>query len=325
MTRISMGTHTGTHVDSPSHLIPGGDSVTDLSLDALIGPCTVIQPNIDEDGAVGLHDIELDNISEDVKHLLIKSPNGSDVHLDSKAADWLVDHGIVLVGTDSLSVDAPASADLIVHRKLLEADIVIVENLELSDVTPGQYKLICFPLKIENADGAPVRAVLIQENDILTQSESWTEKARKLVEYHAEALDFVTRASAQLPTSQEDAYVVGRLWYEAELLDSIICASLDDMNRDLLNSDGVMDSTRGAAMRMSIVEEEYLSYECSWTLDWDERSGITVTLATDQVGGSFDVTVSGNLSGAKSSVRHPIEDSYLRNALVECYVVEVTT
>ena len=163
LSRIVMGTHTGTHVDSPTHLIPGGGTVTDLPLDILIGPCQVIQ--VDSDGAISPQDLELEGLSRDVKRLLIKTTLTTGAHLEPNTADWLIDQEIALVGIDGLSVDSSGSADLAVHRKLLETNVIIVENLDLTEVTPDEYTLICLPLKIENADGAPVRAVLLQEID----------------------------------------------------------------------------------------------------------------------------------------------------------------
>ena len=81
------------------------------------------------------------------------------VALTSDAAQWLVDQGIRLIGVDYLSVHRYGDGPL-THQILLRAGIIIVEGLNLTDVAPGKYELICLPLRLDGADGAPARAVL---------------------------------------------------------------------------------------------------------------------------------------------------------------------
>jgi len=80
--------------------------------------------------------------------------------LEADAARWLVDRGVRLVGIDAPSVDAPDSSDLPVHRALLEAGVIIIENLALDCIAPGEWQCACLPIKLSGADGAPARVLL---------------------------------------------------------------------------------------------------------------------------------------------------------------------
>ena len=85
-----------------------------------------------------------------------------DAFLHEDAARWIVKHGIRLLGIDTISVDAESSDHLPAHHILLEANVVIVESLDFTRVSPGQYIIACLPLKLEDCDGAPARVVLIE-------------------------------------------------------------------------------------------------------------------------------------------------------------------
>jgi arylformamidase len=170
VSHLSLGVHTGTHVDAPSHFIPGGAGVESLPLSAMIGPTRVV--GIQHDGAIRVEELErsaLDGI-ERVLFRTRNSDNWSDsvfredfVYLDPKAAQWLADRGTRLVGVDYLSVEAFAAAEPLTHRTLLSAGVVIVEGLDLREIAPGDYILSCLPLKLAGADGAPARVVLVRD------------------------------------------------------------------------------------------------------------------------------------------------------------------
>ncbi len=162
---LRMGTHTGTHVDSPHHFSAGDRTVDQLSLDALIGPARVY----DFRGATAIDAAALTAAGiGDVPRVLLKTDNSRWVrkgpmpplwaHLTEDAAHLLVERGIVLVGTDGLTVDHPESTQA--HLTLLRAGVIILETIDLSAVQPGNYDLICLPLRIASGDGAPARAVL---------------------------------------------------------------------------------------------------------------------------------------------------------------------
>jgi arylformamidase len=158
VSRLVLGTHTGTHVDPPAHFLPGGVTVDALALDVLVGPAMVAGfPAGPIDGAA------LDSVaaSGDASARLLLKTGGAAGAVTPDGARWLVERGVRLVGADTLSIE-PASDDYPVHRVLLGAGVVIVEGLDLTAVTPGEYQLVCLPLRIVGGDGAPARAALIR-------------------------------------------------------------------------------------------------------------------------------------------------------------------
>jgi arylformamidase len=158
VSRLSLGTHTGTHVDPPAHFLPGGATVDALPLDVLVGPAVVA--DLTMAGPVDEAALDALALPAGVERVLLKT--GRDTgSLTPGGARWLVDRRVLLVGADTLSIE-PDTEDYPVHRTLLGADVVIVEALDLSTVTPGSYQLVCLPLRIAGGDGAPARAVLIR-------------------------------------------------------------------------------------------------------------------------------------------------------------------
>ena len=170
VSRLSLGSHAGTHVDAPSHLLRHGRTVDELSLEALCGPawlCSLPEPRI----IIGAHLAALE-LPAGCRRLLLRTANAEPesecvstvdptyVAFDESAARWVVERNILLIGIDGPSIE-PFGKDMgPVHRLLLEADIVIVEGLALRGVPPGEYELICLPLRIVGGDGAPARALL---------------------------------------------------------------------------------------------------------------------------------------------------------------------
>ncbi|HRD67406.1 MAG TPA: cyclase family protein [Candidatus Competibacter sp.] len=163
------GVHTGTHVDAPLHFLADGADVTQLALDALIGPAVVAAlPDVD---VVTAEDLDALNLPNDMQRLLLRTRNSEGwqrgdrefradfVALTAAAARWVVARGIRLIGVDYLSVQI-FRGDPQTHIALLQAGVVIVEGLNLAGVAPGSYELICLPLKLAGAEGAPARAVL---------------------------------------------------------------------------------------------------------------------------------------------------------------------
>ena len=154
VSRLCLGTHTGTHVDAPAHLFAGGTGVDQLPIEALIGPAWVADAPAGRPAtAADLQAI----IPPGCQRLLLRGAAG----LTADGAQWLVAHGLRLVGTDADSVDAVESEDLPAHRALLAAGVVIVEGLALSAAPVGPCELLCLPLRLVGADGAPARAVMI--------------------------------------------------------------------------------------------------------------------------------------------------------------------
>jgi arylformamidase len=174
VSRLVMGTHTGTHVDPPSHFIEGGDGVDKLPLDAMIGPCVVRRFSTRFE--VTADDLQAASIPEGTVRLLLATPSAElwDVPgfhtnytgLALSGAEWCLAHGVRLVGIDYLSierVDSPSAWQT--HKTLLGAGVVILEGLDLRAVPEGEYTLVCLPLKLEGGDGAPARAVLLEAGD----------------------------------------------------------------------------------------------------------------------------------------------------------------
>jgi arylformamidase len=161
LTRMDFGLHSGTHVDAPAHFIEGASGVDSVPLESLVGPCVVVEaPDLSRE-SVAL-------APEGAKRVLFKTPNSElwaqdefaevFARLDGEAAALLVERGVRLVGVDYLSVGDEAA-----HHALLEAGVVPVEGLDLRGVEPGSYQLICLPLRVVGADGAPARAILIRD------------------------------------------------------------------------------------------------------------------------------------------------------------------
>ena len=175
VTRLSMSSHTGTHVDAPYHFVEGGTTVDRLSLDLLMGPAFVAEMDGLEGNKIEVYDLASLRLPRSTTRLLLKTSNSSlwegrlgefersYVHLTPQAAEWLVNRGIRLIGVDYLSVEAFDVSDHRVHRTLLEAGTVIIEGLNLSQVPPGPCRLICLPLKIAGGDGAPARVLVIRD------------------------------------------------------------------------------------------------------------------------------------------------------------------
>jgi arylformamidase len=168
---LTVGTHCGTHVDAPAHFIPGGAGVDALPLEALVGPCRVVEVK----ATPLIRPADLDATAVGARRLLLKTRSGAlwdepvfrrdYVALAPEAADWLVAHGVLLVGIDYLSVDPYDADPFAVHLTLLRAGVVVLEGLDLRQVPPGAYDLAALPLKLDGADGAPARVVLRSRSD----------------------------------------------------------------------------------------------------------------------------------------------------------------
>lgn len=167
VSELSLGSHTGTHLDAAHHFIDGGQTVDELPLERLIGPCRVIELPMDVK-AIGERELREAGFDGE-KRVLLKTRNGeflgrdefdeSFTYIAGDGAAFLAASGVELVGIDYLSIEAFDAEDPVAHRTLLEREIIAVEGLDLRAVPPGRYELICLPLRIA-LDGAPVRAVL---------------------------------------------------------------------------------------------------------------------------------------------------------------------
>ena len=170
VSELSFGVHSGTHIDAPLHFVQGGVGVDSLPLESLCGPALVCYEPIAS--ALSAKVFEQMNIPSGTERLLVRTRN-SDlwakgvrefdtdyVGVTTSGAHWLVDHNIKVIGVDYLSV--ASYSDLVLpHEILLSAGIIPVEGLNLSEIAAGNYDFYCLPLKLIGADGAPVRAILV--------------------------------------------------------------------------------------------------------------------------------------------------------------------
>ncbi len=167
--RLGCDVHVGTHVDAPRHFIDSGSTVEKLPLEVMVGDAFVAYvPEVTKITASVLTGL---NLPEGTERLLLRTRNSelwaketSEFMKDYAAltddgAQWVVERGIRLIGVDYLSVQCYGDGPL-THQILLQAGVVILEGLNLADIEPCCYELICLPLKLVDADGAPARAVL---------------------------------------------------------------------------------------------------------------------------------------------------------------------
>jgi arylformamidase len=167
---LTLGSHTGTHVDAPRHMDDAGTGVDSVSLDALIGPALVV--DIPESvRAIGAADLDA-RIGSHTR-VLLRSRNSARfaatgvfeedfTYLAPDGAALLVERGVVFVGVDALSVEQYHAGHHRSHDTLLQAGVAVVEGLALENVSPGEYEVVCLPLRIRGCDGAPARVVLIR-------------------------------------------------------------------------------------------------------------------------------------------------------------------
>jgi arylformamidase len=170
VSRLTLSTHTGTHIDAPLHFLAGGTPVDQLPVDVLVGPALVVEMPVEQEITAAA--LEAAAIPPGTERILFKTRNSrllddedfrrDFIYLTLDAARWLVERGVRLLAIDYLSVEQMDAQPNIVHQTLLRAGVVIVEGADLRRVAPGSYLLACLPLKIEGADGSPVRAVLVE-------------------------------------------------------------------------------------------------------------------------------------------------------------------
>ena len=169
---IHFGAHSGTHVDAPAHFVAGGSRSDSLALDTMIGSAQVIEVPATVD-IINAEFIDKHWVAGNTR-VLFKTRNSSFwnnreagfrsdyTSLDAGAARKLVELGVKLVGIDYLSIEKFGSETFETHHALLSQGLVIIEGLDLRQISAGSYELICLPLRIAagSGDGAPARVVL---------------------------------------------------------------------------------------------------------------------------------------------------------------------
>jgi len=168
LSRIALSAHSGTHVDAPLHFLDGGAGICDMPLDVAVGRARVIE--ISDPDSIKAAELRRHGIRRG-ERLLFKTRNSPRVwrtdsfiedfvFISPGAARFLTRRGVALVGIDYLSVGGYRRGGRETHLALLQAGVWIVEGLDLSEVPPGRYDLICLPLRIDGAEGAPARVIL---------------------------------------------------------------------------------------------------------------------------------------------------------------------
>jgi arylformamidase len=168
LSNLHMSAHTGTHMDAPLHFVDGAPSIDEMPIDATVGVARVIE--IDAREAISRIDLEPFDL-EPGERIIIKTLNSARcweteefvkdfVYISQDGARYLVERGVRSLGVDYLSVAGFFKETAETHAALLQAGIWVIEGLDLRCVEPGRYDLICLPLKLQGAEGAPARALL---------------------------------------------------------------------------------------------------------------------------------------------------------------------
>jgi len=165
--RLTMELHTGTHMDTPLHMIKDGQDSTFFNVEDMVVPCTVLDLTHAED-RITRADLKGQDIQADA-FVLLKTKNSFEdsfnpqfIFVDASGAQYLADCGIKGVGIDSLGIER-SQPDHITHKILLGQGIHILEGLRLRDIEPGRYTLIAAPLNIAGVEAGPVRALLLED------------------------------------------------------------------------------------------------------------------------------------------------------------------
>ncbi len=167
---ICMGTHTGTHVDAPTHFLKDGKSINEINIDRLLGHAIVLDLMMAID-AITQDDLARYEMNEGDIVLLRTSNSASGstdqfnsdfIYLDPSGARYLASKKVKAVGIDYLGIER-GDPEHATHTTLMKADIVIIEGLRLSHVPAGSYFIVCLPLALIGLEAAPARAVLMSD------------------------------------------------------------------------------------------------------------------------------------------------------------------
>jgi arylformamidase len=178
ITHLSMSVHTGTHIDAPKHFFDDGKTIGQIPLEKMVGEVLVMQ--IDDSANVisglVLKSHPAIDLLKDTRKVLFRTRNSSlwrqspnefrsdYVGIDKSGAEFLGGLGLDLIGIDYLSI-APFEETLSSHLALLAEEIVLLEGLDLSNVSAGIYKLFCLPIHLPGCEGAPARVILVDRAD----------------------------------------------------------------------------------------------------------------------------------------------------------------
>jgi arylformamidase len=163
---IRTSVHVGAHTDAPNHYSADGGDIASRRLEMYLGPCVVIHVDVERGDRITPNDIIGKPIT--APRVLFRtntfpsheSWNNDFASLSPELVDHMYQHGVILLGIDTPSIDPFDSKDLEAHRAIAHNDMAILEGVVLDDVPEGEYELIALPLRLQGADASPVRAVL---------------------------------------------------------------------------------------------------------------------------------------------------------------------
>jgi len=170
LSELCLGSHTGTHVDAPSHFIKGAKGIDRVDLGCFIGPAWVADLGRVR-GGIGAADLDRARVPPGSRRILLRTSNSrwwhparpfrtDFVYLAADGADWMVGRGVQLVGIDYLSIEGYGVEGAPTHHRLLGAGIPILEGLDLYKIRPGRWQMAALPLRIQDGDAGLTRAVL---------------------------------------------------------------------------------------------------------------------------------------------------------------------
>lgn len=168
LTRATMSAHTGTHMDAPLHFVRNAATIEQMPIDATVGPARVI--GIGDKKAIHREEL-LSHKIQSGERILFRTGNSDKdwanlpfdeqfIFIARDGAEYLAECGVKTVGVDYLSVGGYTQDSVETHVALLGKGIWVIEGLALGPITPGDYDLVCLPLKWAGAEGAPARAIL---------------------------------------------------------------------------------------------------------------------------------------------------------------------
>jgi arylformamidase len=168
LSNISFSVHVGTHVDAPSHFIENGKNINDIKLDYFMGKAQVIEIKNKQK----ITKEELTNLEINSEKILFKTKNSSYlkenefykdfIYLTLKGAKYLVEKGVRFIGIDYITIEELGTTNFDVHNFLLKNEVIILEGIDLSEINPGIYNLTALPLKLNDCEASPVRAILTE-------------------------------------------------------------------------------------------------------------------------------------------------------------------
>lgn len=161
LSSVSMSVHNGTHMDAPYHFCKQGLKIDEIPLELLVGK--VLMLDLGDKDVIEAEDIPVHIETERIflkTNKKLKPDHPDNPHLSLQATVALIEKGIKLIGINQMSIDKIDSEKYPVHKLLTRNNIAIIENLELSSIEEGYYRLICAPLKIAGSEAAPCRVYL---------------------------------------------------------------------------------------------------------------------------------------------------------------------